>query len=103
MNERAKKIFMYLGSFFVGIFTFICGAILHNKRNTANENRARVEELKRESDEQQRDNREAISGIDEALETITEIRKNQKVDDRNIDSFNYCECGFDNNDGPDAT
>lgn len=79
MNERAKKIFMYLGSFFVGIFAFICGAILQGKRNTIDENRARVEELKRRAEQQQSSNREAVTGIDEALETISEIRKKQQV------------------------
>lgn len=79
MNERAKKIFMYLSSFFVGIFAFICGAILQGKRNTIDENRARAEELKRRAEQQQSSNREAVTGIDEALETISEIRKKQQV------------------------
>ena len=80
MNERAKKIFMYLGSFFVGIFAFICrGKILSCFGNTTDENRARVEELKRRAEQQQSSNRETVTGIDEALETISEIRKKQQV------------------------
>lgn len=79
MNERAKKIFMYLSSFFVGIFAFICGAILQGKRNTIDENRARAEELKRRAEQQQSSNREAVTGIDEALETICFIREKQQI------------------------
>lgn len=117
MNERAKKIFMCLGSFFVGIFTCICGIFLQSKRNTANENRARVEELKRESDAQQSENRrvveaareqqsnngEAITGIDEASEIIREIRaKQQIVEDSNIlDEWYCCELFSDNNNNND--
>ena len=93
MNGKTKKILMCIGSFFVGIFAFICGIILQHKRNTTDENRARVEELKRKSDEQQSenrrviesareqqsDNRDTITGIDEALGTIREIREKQQV------------------------
>ena len=93
MNERAKKIFMCLSSFFVGIFAFICGTILQGKRNTTNENRARAEQLKRESDaqqsenrgvveaarEQQSNNREAITRIEETSEIIREIREKQQI------------------------
>ena len=82
---------MCLGSFFVGIFTFICGIILQNKRNTTNENRARVEELKRRAEQQQSNNRDAIEGIDGALETIAEIRKKQKfLEDSDILDDWYC-------------
>lgn len=84
---------MCLGSFFVGIFTFICGVILQGKRNTTNENRARAEELKRKSDAQQSENRRvveaareqqsnngaAVTGIDEASDIIREIREKQKI------------------------
>lgn len=105
MNERAKKVFMCISSFFVGIFACICGAILQGKRNTANENRARVEELKRESDKQQSENRrvieaarkqqsdngETITGIDEASDIIREIREKQKIveDGHALDEW-YC-------------
>lgn len=111
MNERAKKVFMCLGSFFVGIFTFICGAILQGKRNTTNENRARVEELKRKSDSQQSENRRvveaareqqsnngtAVTGIDEASDIIREIREKQKIveDGHALDEW-YCSQLFSN-------
>lgn len=92
MNEKTKRIFMYIGASIIGIFSFIFGAVLQGKRNSIDENRARAKELKRESNEQQSANRRAIkearerqsknkaaiSGIDGALETITEIRKKQK-------------------------
>lgn len=106
MNERAKKFFMCLGSFFVGIFAFICGgAILQGKRNSTSENRARVEELKRESDEQQSENRrvveagreqqsnnaEAITRIDEASDIIREIRAKQQIlEDSDVCDQWYC-------------
>lgn len=113
MNERTKKIFMCIGSFFVGIFTFICGTILQGKRNTTIENRARVEELKRESDKQQSDNRrviesareqqsnnrETIAGIDEASEIIREIRAKQQILEDNdcLDEW-YCNSIVGDND-----
>lgn len=96
---------MCIGSFFVGIFAFICGAILQSKRNTTDENRARVEELKRESDAQQSENRRvveaareqqsnngtAIAGIDDASDIIREIREKQKiVEDGNALDEWYC-------------
>ena len=96
---------MYLSSIFVSIFAFICGAILQGKRDTISENRARVEELKRESDkqqsgnrrvidaarEQQSNNRESITRIDEASEIIREIREKQQIleDDDCLDEW-YC-------------
>ena len=117
MNERAKKIFMCLGSFFVGIFTFICGTILQSKRDTTNENRARAEELKRESDnqqsenrrviesarEQQSNNREAITRIDEASEIIREIRAKQQIleDDSSLDEWYCTELFSDDNNSND--
>ena len=115
MNERAKKIFMCIGSFFVGIFAFIGGAILQGKRNAANENRARVEELKRESDAQQSENRrvveaareqqsnneEAITRIDEASDIIREIRAKQQIlEDSDLCDEWYCaELFSDDNNG----
>lgn len=91
MNEKAKKILIGIGTFFVGIFTIIFGATLQGQRNTADENRARAEERKRKSASQQSDNRgvvkaarkqqsnnaEAISGLDEASKIIGKIRETQ--------------------------
>ena len=109
---------MCLSSFFVGIFAFICGAILQGKRNTTDENRARVEELKRESDEQQSENRrvveaareqqsdnaEAVTGIDEASELIRKIRERQKIveDDSCLDEWYCCELFSDNDSCPNC-
>lgn len=113
MNEKAKKVFMCIGSFFVGIFAFICGILLQSKRNTVSENRTRAEELKRESDAQQSENRrvveaareqqsnngEAISGIDEASDIIREIREKQQiVEDGNALDEWYCAELFSDND-----
>lgn len=108
---------MCLSSFFVGIFAFICGAILQGKRNTANENRARVEELKRKSDaqqsenrrvvesarEQQSNNREAITRIEDASEIIREIREKQKIMESSdvLDDWYCCELFSDDNDSND--
>lgn len=99
MNERAKKIFMCLGSFFVGIFAFICRTILQSKRNTTDENRARVEELKRRAEQQQSNNRSAVTRIDEASEIIREIRAKQQIleDDDCLDKW-YCNSIIGDND-----
>ncbi len=117
MNERAKKIFMCLGSFFAGIVAFIIRAKVCDNRDTANENRARVEELKRESDAQQSENRrvveaareqqsnngEAITGIDEASDIIREIRAKQQIveDSNSLDEWYCCELFSDDNNNND--
>lgn len=91
MNEKAKKILIGIGTFFAGVFAIIFGATLQGQRNTADKNRVRAEELKRESVAQQSENRgavkaarkqqsnntEAVAGLDEASEIIGEIRKKQ--------------------------
>lgn len=91
MNEKAKKILIGIGTFFVGIFAVIFEATLRGQRNTANKNRARAEELKGKSDAQQSDNRgavkaarkqqsnnsKAITGLDEASKIIGKIREKQ--------------------------
>lgn len=91
MNEKAKKILIGIGTFFVGIFAVIFGATLQGQRNTADKNRARAEELKGKSASQQSENRgvvkaarkqqsnnaEAISGLDEASKIIGKIREKQ--------------------------
>ena len=104
---------MCIGSFFVGIFACICGAILQGKRDATSENRARAEELKRESDKQQSDNRrviesareqqsnnrEAVTRIDEASEIIREIREKQQILEDNdcLDEW-YCNSIVGDND-----
>ena len=89
MNEKAKKILIGIGTFFAGIFAIIFGTTLQGQRNTADKNRAGVEELKRESAAQQSENRgvvkaarkqqsnnaEAVAGLEEASEIIREIRE----------------------------
>ena len=91
MNEKAKKILIGIGTFFVGIFAVIFEATLRGQRNTADENRARAEDCKRKSDAQQSDNRgavkagrkqqsnnsKAITGLDEASKIIGKIREKQ--------------------------
>lgn len=98
MNDKVKKIIYGITAFFAGIFAFILRAKICNHRDTANSTRDRVEELKRRADEQQSNNRAAIEGIEGALNTIAEIRKNQKYveDDSTLDQW-YCRELFDNN------
>lgn len=95
---NAKKVFGYIAAFFSGIFAFVIGAVLQNKRNSTDTDRDRVEELKRRADEQQSNNRATVERIEDALGTIAEIRKNQKYveDDSSLDQWYCCEL-FDNN------
>lgn len=79
INEKIKTFFICIGVFIAGVFGFIFRDLLHNKRNTTDENRDRVEQLKKEAEQQQRDNRETVSGIDEAIGIITEIKKEQRI------------------------
>lgn len=105
MNEKIRN-------FFIGFFTALAtalGTVLYYFRKSANtigDNDRQSAELTERVGSEIEDlgNRTEQSKPDysAAKQTISEIRKNQKIDDRNIDSFNYCECGFDNNDGPDA-
>lgn len=76
---NAKKIFGYIAAFFAGIFTFVIGAVLQNKRNSTNSNRDRIDECKRRAEQQQSNNRDAIEGIDRTIQTIAKIRKNQQI------------------------
>lgn len=106
MKNEIKKIFGIIAAFFAGIVAIVIRAKVCDNRNTANENRARVEELKRESDAQQSENRrvveaareqqsnngEAITGIDEASDIIREIRaKQQIVEDSDCLDKWYCD------------
>lgn len=98
--KNAKKIII---SFFVGIGTailFVFRNILQGQRNSIDPNRNRVEELKRATEQQQRNNREAVSGIDGALNTIAEIRKTKKYveDDSGRDQCYCSELFSDNSD-----
>ena len=110
--EKIKTFFICIGAFIAGIFGFILRDLLQGKRDTANENRARTEELKRQSDTQQSENRrvveaareqqsnngEAITGIDEASDIIREIRtKQQIVEDSNALDEWYCSQLFSDN------
>lgn len=105
MNEKIRN-------FFIGFITAIAtalGTILYCFRKSANRtgdnDRQSAELTERVGDEiEDLGNRteQSRSDYSAAKQTIAEIRKNQKADDRNVDSFNYCECGFDNDDGPDA-
>lgn len=76
---NAKKIFTIIAAFFVGIFAFIGRAILQSKRGTTNSNRDRIDECKKRAEQQQSNNRNAIEGIDGAIQTIQSIRKNQQI------------------------
>lgn len=99
-------------NFFIGFITAIAtalGTILYCFRKSANRtgdnDKQSAELTERVGDEiEDLGNRteQSKSDYSAAMQTIAEIRKNQKADDRNVDSFNYCECGFDNDDGPDA-
>lgn len=110
--EKIKTFFICIGAFIAGIFGFILRDLLQGKRSTANENRARTEEFKRQSDTQQSENRrvveaareqqsnngEAITGIDEASDIIREIRtKQQIVEDSNALDEWYCSQLFSDN------
>ena len=104
MNEKIRN-------FIIGFFTAIATALgtvfyFRKPANTIGDNDRQSAELTERVGSEIEDlgNRteQSKSDYSAAKQTIAEIRKNQKVDDRNIDSFNYCECGFDNNDGPDA-
>ena len=106
MNEKIRN-------FFIGFFTALataCGAILCYFRKSADtigdndrQSAELTERVGREIEELGNRTEQSKSDYSAAKQTIAEIRKNQKVDDRNIDSFNYCECGFDNNDSNNAS
>lgn len=117
INEKIKTFFICIGAFIAGIFGFILRDLLQGKRDTANENRARTEELKRQSDtqqsenrrvvesarEQQSNNREAITRIEDASEIIREIREKQKIMESSdvLDDWYCCELFSDDNDSND--
>ncbi len=100
-NEKSiKKVVI---GFFVGIgaaILFVFRTILQGQRDAANATRDGIAELKRAAEQQQRNNREAVSGIDGALNTIAEIRKNQKYveDDSVLDQWYCSELFSDNSD-----
>lgn len=99
---NAKKIFGYIAAFFAGIFAFVIGAVLQNKRNSTDSIGDRVEELKRRADEQQSNNSAAIEGIEGALNTIDEIRAKQKILEEcdssdGLNTFDLSECVSSNN------
>lgn len=105
MNEKIRN-------FFIGFFTAITAALgtvlccFRKPANSIGDNDRQSAELTervgREIEELGRRTEQSRSDYSAAKQTIAEIRKNQKIDDGNTDSFNYCECGFDNDDGPDA-
>jgi len=105
VNEKIRN-------FIIGFFTALAaslGTVLYCFRKSANtigdndrQSAELTERVGSEIEDLGNRTEQSKSDYSAAKQTIAEIRKNQKVDDRNIDSFNYCECGFDNNDGPDA-
>lgn len=99
---NAKKVFGYIAAFFAGIFTFVIGTVLQNKRNSTDSVGDRAEELKRRADEQQSNNRATIEGIEGALNTIDEIRARQKILEEcdssdGLNTFDLSECVSNNN------
>lgn len=79
MKNEIKKIIGYIVAFFAGITAFIIRTKICDNRNTTDSNRDRIDECKKRAEQQQSNNREAIEGIDGALETIQSIRKNQQI------------------------
>lgn len=79
MKNEIKKICNIIIAFFAGIAAFIIRTKICNHRNTTDSNRNRVEECKRRAEQQQSNNRDAIEGIDGAIQTMSEIRKNQQI------------------------
>lgn len=104
MNEKIRN-------FIVGFFTALAaalGTVLYCFRKSANsigdndrQSAELTERVGREIEDLAGRSRESKSDYTAAKQTIEEIRKSQKIDDRNADSFNYCECGFGNDDSPD--
>lgn len=107
-NGSKKTIFSIIIGFIIGLFTFVLPKLCNFRKpaDTIGDNDRQSAELTervgREIEDLGNRTEQSKSDYSAAKQTIAEIRKNQKVDDRNIDSFNYCECGFDNDDGPDA-
>lgn len=79
MKNEIKKIIGYIVAFFAGITAFIIRTKICDNRNTTDSNRIRIDECKRRAEQQQSNNREAIEGIDGAIETIQSIRENQQI------------------------
>ena len=99
---NAKKVFGYIAAFFAGIFAFIIRAKICNNRNSTDSNRIRVDECKRRAEQQQSNNRDAIEGIDGALNTIAEIRARQKILEKcdssdGLNTFDISECDSNSN------
>ena len=100
MNEKVKMFFVGIFTAVLGFLAFIGRSLFQDKRNRTDQNRADVERLRRQSEEQQSANSDAIRGIDEALETIGEIRKRKiYMEDSDILDQWYCSQLFsDDND-----